>query len=114
MIGSNRCYNCTNTALVSISIVIISATAGIVLVILLIVLNLTVSVGSINEFLFYANIIKLNESVFFSQGSTPIISHIISWFNLDFGIEYCFVNGLDGYLKTWLQFLFPIYIYGLL
>ena len=111
MIGSNRCANCTDTTLVSVSIVIIAAVAGIVLVTLLIVLNLTVSVGSINGLLFYANIVKLNESVFFSKGNIPVITQFISWCNLDLGFEYCFIDGLDGYIKTWLQFVFPLYIW---
>ena len=113
MIGSNRCTNCTDTQLVSIAIVILVALAGILLVFLLIVLNLTVSVGSINGLLFYANVVKLNESVFFSQGNIPVISQFISWSNLDLGIEYCFIDGLDGYIKTWLQFAFPLYVWGL-
>ena len=111
MIGSNRCSNCTDTTLVSVSIVILAAVAGIVLVILLMVLNLTVSVGSINGLLFYANIVKLNESVFFSQGNIPVVTQFISWCNLDIGFEYCFIDGLDGYVKTWLQFVFPLYVW---
>ena len=53
MIGSNRCANCTDTTLVSMSIFIIATVAGIMLVIFLIALNLTVAVGSINGLLFY-------------------------------------------------------------
>ena len=113
MIGSNRCANCTDITLVSVSIFVIAAVAGIVLVILLIVLNLTVSVGSINGLLFYTNLVKLNESVFFSQGNIPVITQFISWCNLDIGFEYCFIHGLDGYVKTWLQFVFPVYLWVL-
>ena len=113
MIGSNRCANCTDTKLVSVPIVIIAAVAGVVLVILLMVLNLTVSVGSINGVLFYANLVKLNESIFFSNGNIPAITQFISWCNLDMGFEYCFVDGLDGYVKTWLQFVFPLYVWFL-
>ena len=40
-----------------------------------------------------------------SQFSLP------AWLNLDFGIETCFFNGLDAYNKTWLQFVFPVYIW---
>ena len=111
MLGSNRCANCTDTTLVSVSIIILAAVTGIVLVILLIVLNLTVSVGSINGLLFYANLVKLNESVFFSRGNVPVVTQFISWCNLDMGFEYCFLPGLDGYVKTWLQFVFPLYLW---
>ena len=113
MIGSNRCANCTDTKLVSVSILIIAAVAGVVLVVLLMVLNLTVSVGSVNGVLFYANLVKLNESIFFSNGNIPAITQFISWCNLDMGFEYCFIDGLDGYVKMWLQFVFPLYVWFL-
>ena len=113
MIGSNRCANCTDTKLVSVSIVILAAVAGVVLVVVLMLLNLTVSVGSINGLLFYANLVTLNESVFFSSGNIPVVTQFISWCNLDTGFEYCFVDGLDGYVKTWLQFVFPLYVWFL-
>ena len=113
MIGSNRCANCTDMKLVFVSIVVIAAVAGVVLVILLMILNLTVSVGSVNGLLFYANLVKLNESVFFPNGNIPAITQFISWCNLDLGFEYCFVHGLDGYVKTWLQFVFPLYVWFL-
>ena len=102
MIGSNRCANCTDMKLVSVSIIILAAVAGVVLVVLLMILNLTVSVGSVNGLLFYANLVKLNESVFFPNGNIRAITQFISWCNLDLGFEYCFVDGLDGYVKTWL------------
>ena len=113
MMGSNRCANCTNTTLVFVSIFILAAVAGIVLVAILIVLNLTVSIGSINGLLFYVNLVKLNESVFFPHGNIPVITQFISWCNLDMGFEYCFIDGLDGYVKTWLQFVFPLYVWFL-
>ena len=53
-------------------------------------------------------IVKLNQPVFFPDGTIPVISHFISWLNLDFGFEVCFFN---GYWKTWLQFVFPLYIW---
>ena len=113
MMGSNRCANCTDTTLVSVSIFILAAVAGIVLVAILIVLNVTVSIGSINGLLFYVNLVKLNESVFFPHGNIPVITQFISWCNLDMGFEYCFIDGLDGYVKTWLQFVFPLYVWFL-
>ena len=89
------------------------AISGVLLVVILIALSLTVSVGSINGLLFYANIVKLNESVFFPQGNIPVISQFIAWLNLDWGIKTCFYNGLDGYWKVMLQFVFPVYLWFL-
>ena len=45
--------------------------------------------------------------------ANSLLSVFISWVNLDFGIETCFYNGLDTYSKTWLQFVFPVYLWVL-
>ena len=111
MLGSNRCGTCSNWYLLSLPLF---AIAGIVLVAVLMFLNLSVSVGTINGLLFYANIMKLNEGFFFPNGNVPFMSQFISWLNLDLGIEVCLFNGLDGYLNTWLQFAFPAYLFLLM
>ena len=110
MLGSNKCSQCSNDWLALIPVFAIS---GVLLVVLLIALNLTVSVGSINGLLFYANIVKLNESAFFPRGGIPVISQFIAWLNLDWGIETCLYNGLDSYWKVMLQFVFPMYLWFL-
>ena len=111
LLGSNRCASCSNMYLL---LVLVFAVAGIVLVGVIMALNLTVSVGAVNGLLLYANMVKLNESVFFPNGRPPVVSQFISWLNLDFGIELCLIDGLDGYWKTWLQFLFPSYLFLLM
>ena len=111
MLGSNRCGTCSNWYLFLLPVF---ALAGIVLVAVLMFLNLSVSVGTINGLLFYANMMKLNEAFFFPNGSIPFVSHFISWLNLDLGIEVCLFDGLDGYWNTWLQFAFPIYLFLLM
>ena len=108
MLGSNKCGECNNAY---ISLIIPFALAGIALVVFLICLNLTVSVGTMNGLIFYANIIKINESLFFPNGPVPILSQFISWLNLDLGISTCFSKELDAYSKTWLQFVFPFYLW---
>jgi hypothetical protein len=40
-----------------------------------------------------------------------VFQTFIAWLNLDFGIETCLVVGLNAFWKTWLQFLFPLYIW---
>ena len=111
-LGSNKCESCNNKYL---SLVVAFIVAGIALVVFLLGCNLTVSVGSINGLLFYANMIKLNETALFPNGvSIPVLSQFIAWLNLDLGIQTCFFNGLDGYWKTWLQFVFPVYIWLLI
>ena len=111
-LGSNKCESCSNKYL---SLVVAFIVAGIALVVFLLACNLTVSVGSINGLLFYANMIKLNETALFPNGvSIPVLSQFIAWLNFDLGIQTCFFNGLDGYWKTWLQFVFPVYIWLLI
>ena len=111
MLGSNRCGTCSNWY---IFLLPVFALAGIVLVAVLMFLNLSVSVGTINGLLFYANMVKLNEAFFFQNGSVPLVSQFISWLNLDLGIEVCLFDGLDGYWNTWLQFAFPAYLFLLM
>ena len=85
---------------------------GVVLVCLLLVCKLTVATGTLSGLVFYANIVGANCIIFLPVESTnPFLSVFIAWLNLDFGIETCFYNGLDVYSKTWLQFVFPVYIW---
>ena len=49
----------------------------------------------------------------YKQASVNPITLFIAWFNLDIGTELCFFNGLTAYRKTWLQFVFPFYIWGI-
>ena len=110
--GTSACRECSSLwALLWVPVI---ALAGIALVVLLIVLNLTVSVGTINGLIFYANIVRANHATFFPPNTTnSFLSWFIAWINLDLGIETCFYSGLDAYVKTWLQFVFPLYIWFL-
>ena len=106
--ASSRCMKCTN---VHILISIIVIVAGIILVVLLYVLNLTVTIGTINGIIFYANIVSINDSVFLVNDNVfKPLRVFISFTNLDLGIETCFYNGMDSYAKMWLQLFFPSYL----
>ena len=106
--ASSRCMKCTN---VHILITIIVIVAGIVLVMLLYVLNLTVTKGTINGIIFYANIVSINDSVFLVNDNVfKPLRVFISFTNLDLGIETCFYDGMDSYAKMWLQLFFPSYL----
>ena len=111
MLGSNQCGQCTND---HIALIIPFAVAGIVLVALVIVLNLTVSVGTINGLIFYANVVKIYEHIFFPGVPVPFLSQFISWINLDLGIKTCFYHGMGSCSKAWLQFIFPAYVWFIL
>ena len=62
----------------------------------------------------YANIMKVEEDYLFPHKSVQVLSQFIPWINLDFGINICFALRLTGYIKTWLQFVFPIYIFAIM
>ena len=106
--GSSHCQQCSNTY---IFLIVPIAIAGLVLVLLLFILNLTVTDGTINAFILYANIISINTPVFFLQTSKFAPAYtFVSLANLDLGIQTCFYNGMDDYAKMWLQLAFPFYL----
>ena len=106
--GSSHCQQCSNIYLL---LIVPITVAGLVLVILLFILNLTVTDGTINAFILYANIISINTPVFFPQLGKHTPTYIlISLANLDLGIQTCFYNGMDDYAKMWLQLAFPSYL----
>jgi len=103
---------CSNTYIL---LFIPFALAGVALIILMLKCNLTVSTGTLNGLIFYANIVQANHAVFFPLGKSDAFSSFLSvfiaWLNLDLGVEVCFFKGPDAYIRTWLQFVFPIYIW---
>ena len=98
MFGSHHCQHCSNVYLLLIIPIAISDLA---LVLILFVLNLTVTDGTINSFILYANIININSTMFFPDNHTTAPLHVfISLVNLDLGIQTCFYNGMDDYAKV--------------
>ena len=104
--GSSRCLKCTN---VHILITIIVLVAGIVLVVLLYVLNLTVTNGTINGIIFYANIISIDDSVFLVNDNVfKPLRVFISFTNLDLGIETCFTMEWTAMLRCGYSYSFHL------
>ena len=113
-LASSRCVPChTHWPAVFVVILLAAAIAGILLVMALLALNMTVSVGLINGFIFYANIVSAGSAVFFSSSEPSFPSVFVAWLNLDIGIDVYFIDGLDAYTKLWLQLAFPVYIISL-
>ena len=109
-LGTNRCLRCSN---VYIALLLPFAMAGLLLVLFIRLLNLTISQGTMNELIFYVNVVSANKHLYYSQTSVNPMTLFIAWFNLDIGIETCFFNGLTAYSRTWLQFVFPLYIWAI-
>ena len=113
ILGSSECKTCSYVYLVSIAIFILM---GVALVTILTLLNMTVSVGTLNGLILFANILQANRTTFLPPNTShtssliAFLSAFIAWLNLDVGIPMCFFDGLTTYVKTWLQFVFPLYI----
>ena len=109
-LGSSRCLQCSDNYL---WLLVAFAVTGLLLVLLLLILNLTVAAGTINGLVFYANVLAVNSATFIQPHTTNILTVFIAWINLDLGIETCFYDGMNTYAKVWLQFVFPLYVWGL-
>ena len=109
-LGSVQCLLCSNKYL---ALLIPFALAGLAVVLFIKLLDLTISQGTINGLIFYANIVKANEYLFVHQVKTNPLTLFIAWLNLDLGVETCFFHGLTAYTKTWLQFVFPLYMWSI-
>ena len=106
--SSHDCQHCSNIYLL---LLIPIGIAGLILIVLLFLLNLTVTDGTTNPFIFYMNIVSINYTVFFPEDHTTVpLYTFVSFANLNLGIKTCFYNGMDDYAKVWLQLAFPLYI----
>ena len=112
--GESKCKRCINNNNI-IPLIIFFIFAGIFLVFILILLNLTVTEGTLNGLIFYMNMMQVNNPIYFPASGISygirILMAIVAWFNLDLGIHVCFYSGMDAYTKAWLQFVFPVYIW---
>ncbi|XP_064390910.1 uncharacterized protein LOC135338761 [Halichondria panicea] len=113
-LGSPQCLPCSDNGHVAFFVPF--AIAGLVLVLFIKLFDLTITKGAVNGLLLYANILWTNQSIFFPHAvrqSSSFFVTFVAWLNLDLGIKTCFIQGLDMYWKTWLQFLFPLYVWSL-
>lgn len=122
-LGGYKCGNCLKSNYVGVLLTIAFAIIGFLLVVVLLKLNLTVSTGLINGLILYANIVYSNHSVFLPfdreieivQCRLNSVVHFLyifqAWLNLDFGFDICYFHGTDTFIVTWLQFVFPVYIW---
>ena len=111
-----HCKSCDNAY---ISLFVLFAFAGVLLIVILTGLQMTVAAGTINGLILYVNIVSANKNdIFFPEevkcDYVKMLSVFISWLNLDFGIESCLFDGLDLYTYVWLQYVFPVYLWFLM
>ena len=109
--GSNRCYQCTNWWLFTI---VFYAVAGLLLIAFLFALNLTISTGTLNGLIFFANMFNAGLLGMLSlrdHDAWVATNHVfISLLNLGLGYPLCFYDGMKEMVKSWLQLVFPVYL----
>ena len=110
-LGGSRCTPCSYHYLL---LLLVFAVAGVTLVVFLLTLGLTVSSGTLNGLIFFANIVGTNSTVFIPPDGASFLGVFVAWLNLDLGVHTCLFPGLDMYAKVWLQFAFPLYVWALI
>ena len=105
--GTTECAKCSDYWLFTI---LLYALAGMLLVVLLFSLRLTVSTGTINGLIFYAQAAYL-DTAFFQHIKVPILTVFLALLNLDLGFPICFYDGMDYEAVIGLQFVFPAYLW---
>ena len=112
--GTSKCIDCTGKfKLFGLVLVLLSVLAGVILVLMLMACDITTTDGTLSGLLFYANILYSNAFIF-GLDDTGALSVIIHWLNLSYGIPTCFYNGMSTYVKSWLEYLFPLYLWLLI
>ena len=107
-IGSPECRRCSNWWLFTLPLY---ALLGVAIVIILLTLQLTVSQGTINGLIFYANILSVSTYYLFNFTGTQWALIFVSFLNLELGFPVCLFNGLDDIIKAGLSIAFPVYIW---
>ena len=112
-LSSLKCSKCISNNY--LSLLLVFTLAGVALIASLLLLHMTVADGTTNGLIFYANMINIIKDLVLPQDELPYnpLTVFLSWLNLDFGIQTCFYTGLSYYSYTWLQFVFPFYLWFL-
>ena len=75
-LGSSHCQYCSDQYL---ALLAAFAGAGVVLVIFLIASNTTVTGGTVNGLIFYANVVRLNHTIFFPPQNFNVLTIFMAW-----------------------------------
>ena len=110
--GSSECKQCSNWWLLTL---ILYAIAGPLLIYLLFALKLTLTTGTLNGIIFYAQAIgiidlKISSSHHVTTSMYSLSRSFLSMLNLNLGFPLCFYNGMTELWKAGLSLLFPLYL----
>ena len=116
--GSTECKDCSN--ILWPFTIILYIIAGPLLVLVLYTLNLTLTTGTLNGIIFYAQITNIGIVHYLNIPCTGcsinlinlirLSSVFISWLNLNLGFPLCFYNQMTEIWKAGLSLLFPVYL----
>ena len=122
VIGSLQCRNCTHiTVMKTIGISLGLALVGVLAILLMLIFNVTVTQGTLSEFLFYINVFYIfRVSLFPSYKDAGNLSYLhsaytgfVSFMNLVYTYNQCYYNGLDMSGYCWIHFLMIFYLWGI-
>ena len=110
--GSSECKQCSNWWLLTL---VLYAVAGPLFIYLLFALKLTLTTGTLNGIIFYAQTIgiidiKISSSQDIGTLLYSITHAFLSILNLNLGFPLCFYNGMTELWKAGLSLLFPLYL----
>ena len=110
--GSSECKQCSNWWLLTL---ILYAIAGPLLIYLLFALKLTLTTGTLNGIIFYAQAIGISDvKISSSQHVVTSLYSLTRGFllilNFKLGFPLCFYNGMTELWKAGLSLLFPLYL----
>ena len=115
--GSSRCETCSNWWLLTI---LLYTAAGPLFVFALYIFKLTLTAGTLNGIIFYAQVTNAGVLEYVTAscyGSDPALTNtfqscffFLSSMNLNLGFPLCFYNGMSELWKTGLSLVFPVYL----
>ena len=110
--GSSECKQCSNWWLLTL---ILYAVTGPLLIYLLFALKLTLTTGTLNGIIFYAQAIgiidlKISSSHHVTTSMYSLSRSFLLMLNLNLGFPLCFYNGMTELWKAGLSLLFPLYL----
>ena len=116
--GSTECMKCSNWWLFTI---LIYGAAGPILILLLFKLRLTITLGTINGIITYAQIANgvllhnLSQNILNSGYLLQLLGRFcdtfLSLLNLNLGFSLCFFDGMNDLWKSGLSLVFPLYLF---
>ena len=118
-IASNKCITCIQNRYSYLPLLVLGILAMTVIVLIfMLCLNTTITEGTISGLLFYASIFSINrETLLRATKNYSFLPSLISWLNLDIGLNACFFHGFNAFWQAVFNFSIPVFlwvVFGLL